>query len=87
MHLINQRPLQHETVETCICSDGACSYTSLIIINWAWKKDGGACTGYCAIFLMELISWSHRVHSQGREERQLVYKTLIYRACQESLVT
>lgn len=64
VHLINQPPLQHETVETCICSDGACSYTSPIIINRVWKKDGVACTGYSAIFLTELNSWLHRVQPQ-----------------------
>ncbi len=67
VHLINQPPLQHGTAKTCICSKGASSNSSPIVINRAGKKGCVACTGYCAIHLTELNSWQHRVQPQQEQ--------------------
>lgn len=50
VQLINQPPLQHGKGETCICSDGACSYTSPIVINRTRSSEKGLCSLYsCTI--------------------------------------
>lgn len=62
VHLINQPPLQQGTAETCICSDGACSYTSPIVINRARSSQRGLCSLYWVLchISKELNSQLHR---------------------------
>lgn len=62
VHLINQT-LLHGAAETCICSDGACSYTSPIVINRARSSERGLCSVYWLLYHIskEVNSWVHRV--------------------------